>query len=142
MRIAEFAWPLGAACLLATAMLWLAGGPFDEPPPERGFVVRPLVLRAPVGTLRAFPGRFAWDEAPGATLYEITVVPDGSRTPLFRQHGRRPGVEITFEPGFEPPPGRYEWTVLALRGEHPVGLGAGEFTVRPDSAAPPPPAAP
>lgn len=119
--------PLLTAVLFAAAMLWLAGGPFDVPPPPPGLA--PVSLREPLGPQPAFPVRFAWDPVPGATRYEITVTNEDANTPLFRQRGPVAGLDLTIDPAAEPPPGRYVWEVLAAREGEVIARGTAHFEV-------------
>ncbi len=119
--------PLAAAVVLAAAMLWLASGPFDTPPPPPG--PAPIDLIEPVGPVRSFPTRFAWKPVSGATLYEITVTHEDTATPLFRQRGPVAGLDLTIDKGSEPPPGRYVWEVLAADGRTLLARGTAHFEV-------------
>ena len=118
-------------------MVWLARGPFDAPPAHGGVVsLLPLELRAPVGTLTAFPRSFSWGESPGTDLYEISVANEADRRTLFRQRGDVAGLQLTFDPGAEPPPGAYVWEVTAYRRGVPLARGVARFVVGPEAALP------
>lgn len=119
--------PLATAAALAAAMLWLASGPFDTPPPPPG--PAPIELTEPRGPVPTFPTRFAWPPVPGATLYEVTVTNEDTATPLFRQRGPVAGLDLAFDVGSEPPPGRYVWEVLAARGDTLAARGTARFEV-------------
>jgi hypothetical protein len=117
--------PIALACPLAALMLWLAGAPL-----ARVAAPAELVLLVPWGDVRAFPRRFEWSEATGASLYEVSVAPavEGA-DPLFRQRGPSSVLDLSFDNGAEPPPGRYVWEVLALREGRTIARGAGSFRV-------------
>lgn len=116
--------PAAFAAGLGALMIWLAGEPLAPPGEAR------LVLLAPRGEVPEFPRRFEWTELPGATLYEILVAPeaDGAE-PLFRQRGSSSVLTLEFDEGAEPAPGRYDWEVLALRGERILARASGGFSV-------------
>jgi hypothetical protein len=117
------------AALVGAAMLWLAGGPFDGPPPGEGRSVEALELLAPRGEVAAFPRRFEWRPLPAAALYEITVVNEETGAAIFRQRGPTARLDLDVEPGSEPPPGAYVWEVIAIRDGQPLARGGGRFRV-------------
>lgn len=98
--------PIVLAAAVAAAMLWLAGAPL-EPEPRSG-----AALLEPAGRLERFPRRFAWAAVPRAEVYEITVTRVGG-DPLFRQRGTETVLDLEIDPQAEPPPGPYEWEVVA-----------------------------
>jgi hypothetical protein len=121
-------------------MAALARGPFDAPRAGGTAGLPPLALRSPAGELSSFPRTFAWIPAPDADLYEITVVSAADGRALFRQRGDTAHLELTFDPGAEPPPGAYVWEVRAYRRGVPCARGTMRFEVRPTPAAPASPA--
>jgi hypothetical protein len=112
-------------------MVWLAGGPLER---EQAALVAPggqpaMLLEPRPGPARAFPRRFRWMPVTGADEYVVTVTADGGAV-LFRQRGGTTELELSIDPGAEPPPGDYLWEVAASAGGRPLGTATGTFTVR------------
>jgi hypothetical protein len=130
--------PTATAVGVALVMLFLASNPFDPPADGAGgaAALPPVSLLVPRGELAGFPGEFRWKPVRGADRYEITVhrMPadgaGGEPELLFRQRGETAFLEVDWDPGSAPPPGRYVWQVVAERRGFPVAAGAGEFAVR------------
>ena len=115
--------PTLLAAAVATAMLWLAGAPLQPPAPAGQ-----AALLEPTGRVPGFPRRFAWTAVPRADSYEITVTPARGE-PLFRQRGTGTVLELAIEEDAEPPPGVYEWEVVAYGPSGEVARARAGFVV-------------
>ncbi len=126
--------PTLAAGVLAAAMLWLAGAPFDPWVEGALPALRLIGVQADLGE---FPTDFEWDAAPGAEFYEISVVrieaPNArdaaGNTLIFRQRGTGTTLALEFDDGFDPGPGQYLWEVRAARAGRDVAMGKATFRV-------------
>lgn len=129
---------LTVAVVLSLLMLFLASGPFDVVVGNVGegqvrVEVPVIEVVAPPESVDAFPDRFEWEPVTGATYYLVGVAEDkdGVVTPLFRQQGGGPVLEVQFEGGERPPAGSYLWEVYAFGSEGvPIAKGGGRFAVR------------
>jgi hypothetical protein len=118
--------PTLVAAALAAAMVWLAGGPLEPPGTA-------AALLEPAGRVERFPRRFAWTPVPRAEVYEITVARVGGE-PLFRQRGTGTVLDLEVDPGAEPPPGAYEWEVVAYGRPGEIARARAGFVVVPLSS--------
>lgn len=115
--------PLVAAVVIGLLMIWLAGAPLESKPVAVGGA-----LVEPTGDVDSFPGRFLWTPVDGADLYEITVGRVGGEA-LFRQRGTTTVLDLEFDEGAAPPPGRYVWEVRAFRLGKLLGAAQATFEV-------------
>jgi hypothetical protein len=129
---------LAVAVAMSLLMIALASGPFDAAVGNVGEgqvrVEVPLIETiAPPESVDAFPDRFEWVPVPGTVYYLVGVAEenDGVMTPLFRQQGSGPVLDVQFEAGRLPPAGSYAWEVYAFGSEGvPIAKGGGRFVVR------------